>query len=539
MSEEPNQLEGAEPVHDSSACYEGTSRMQSTRASGSAPTPPDDRQLPVIKLVGITKRFGGVTAVENIEFDLYPGEVHALMGENGAGKSTLMKIIAGVHQPDEGLLQVDGEVTVIRDPRHAADQGIAMIPQELSLFPQLTVLENMYVGRQRPRRRGAFDIAGMKSEASALLLTLGVELDLDAPLRTLSVANQQLVDIARALLKRARVVIMDEPTAALSEREALRLGQVIAKLRLDGVAIIYISHRLKEIRRMADRVTVMRDGHYVTTVAARSVSEHDLVRLMVGRDLAHLYEREPHVPGPVRLELRAFDRTGDFEGINMTVRAGEIVGLAGLIGAGRSELAQAIFGIRRPTGGEVRIDDRPVRISTPSDAIGYGIGYVPEERLSEGLVLPFSIASNISFASLGRVSRGFQISLRRELALAKQFERALDIRGGRVQDQVSTLSGGNQQKVVLAKWLATQPSILILDEPTRGVDVGAKVEIYKLIDKLAEEGKAILLISSELEEVLAMSDRVLVMREGRITAELSKADANQESIMVAATGAES
>jgi len=494
---------------------------------------------PVIRLADVTKRFGGVTAVEGVNFDLYPGEVHALMGENGAGKSTLMKIIAGVHRPDEGALLVDGVETVLQDPKHAGDLGIAMIPQELSLFPQLTVLENLYVGRRRLRRRGLFDGAAMKVAARDVLGSLGVELDLDAPLRSLSVANQQLVDIARSLLKKARVVIMDEPTAALSDREAVRLEEIVNALRASGVAIIYISHRLKEIRRMADRVTVMRDGKYVDTISAASATERDLVRLMVGRDLAHLYDRKRHPTGPVRLELRGFTKEGEFSDIDLTLKSGEIVGLAGLIGAGRSELAQTVFGIRNPSAGQMFLDGSSVKISNSADAIRRGVAYVPEERLSEGLVLPFSIAANISFASLKRVSRGSVISGRQELSLAERFRAALDIRGGRLQDRVSMLSGGNQQKVVLAKWLATEPSILILDEPTRGVDVGAKVEIYKLIDKLAAEGKAILLISSELEEILAMSDRVLVMREGRITGELSKAEANQESVMVAATGAES
>ena len=499
----------------------------------------DRARGPIIDLRNAVKRFGGITAVDNVSFDLFPGEVHALIGENGAGKSTLMKILAGVNELDGGTLDVDGRPISIRDPRHAAELGIAMIPQELSLFPQLTVLENLFVGRRRPRRRVTFDRTQMKREATKLLGSLGVELDLDAPLQSLSVANQQLVDITRSLLRRARVVIMDEPTAALSEREALRLDRIIRKLRSDGVGIIYISHRLKEIRRLADRVTVMRDGKHVVTSPVVELSEQDIVRLMVGRDLVHLYERTPNDYGPVRLELRQFEREGDFTGINLTLRAGEIVGLAGLIGAGRSELAQTIFGIRQPSAGELAIDGVPVRIAGPAAAISSGIGYVPEERLSEGLIVPFTISENISFASLARVTGRLLLSRRKETALARAFSSTLDIRGGNLEDRVSKLSGGNQQKVVLAKWLATDPKILILDEPTRGVDVGAKIEIYRLIDELAAEGKAILIISSELEEVLAISDRVLVMREGTIAAELSKSEANQESIMMAATGAES
>jgi rhamnose transport system ATP-binding protein len=490
----------------------------------------------IFRLRNVTKRFGGVTAVEDVDFDLQPGEVHALVGENGAGKSTLMKMVHGLYAPDEGTLEVGGEVVEFSSPRDAEAAGIAMIPQELDLFPELSVTENLFVGRHRPRTRwGTLDRNTMRAEARQRLDSLGVDLGVTTTVKGLSAANQQIVAIARALVGEARAVVMDEPTASLTERETQQLFRIISDLTSSGVGVVYISHRLEEIFTISDRVTVLRDGHHITTAPASELDAEELVRLMVGRPLNELFTRSPHSSGEVALEVHGLSRAGEFEDIDLAVRRGEIVGLSGLVGAGRSELAQAIFGIRLPEAGEIRIDGEEVRIRSPQAAMERGIFYVPEERRSQGLILPFSIKNNITLSILDRITRlGF--IPRTEQQTADRFAKELSIRGGKVSDPVGRLSGGNQQKVVLAKSLAREPSILLLDEPTRGIDVGAKSEIYRLIDDLANEGKAILLISSELEEVLSMSDRIVVMREGRITGEFKREEATQENVMTAATG---
>ncbi|QIN81513.1 ATP-binding cassette domain-containing protein [Rubrobacter tropicus] len=500
------------------------------RAATVAETPP------VFRLRDVTKRFGGVTAVEGVSFDLRPGEVHALVGENGAGKSTLMKMVHGLYAPDEGTLEVGGEAAEFSSPRDAEAAGIAMIPQELDLFPELSVTENLFVGRHRPRTRwGTLDRTAMRAEARGRLRSLGVDLDVTTSVKGLSAANQQIVAIARALVGEARAVVMDEPTASLTEREVRQLFRIISDLTAGGVGVAYISHRLEEIFTISDRITVLRDGHHITTAPAADLDSEELVRLMVGRPLNELFTRSAHNPGEVALEVRGLSRAGEFEDVDLVVRRSEIVGLSGLVGAGRSEVAQAIFGIRSPESGEIRIDGEVVQIRSPQAAMERGIFYVPEERRSQGLILPFSIKNNITLSILDRIAR-FGFVPRTERQTADRFAKGLSIRGGSVSDPVSRLSGGNQQKVVLAKSLAREPSILLLDEPTRGIDVGAKSEIYRLIDDLAKEGKAILLISSELEEVLSMSDRVVVMREGRITGEFGRNEASQEMVMTAATG---
>jgi ABC-type sugar transport system ATPase subunit len=492
--------------------------------------------LAVFRLRSVTKRFGGVTAVEDVDFDLRPGEVHALVGENGAGKSTLMKIVHGLYTLDEGTLEVGGEVVEFSSSRDAEAAGIAMIPQELDLFPELSVTENLFVGRHRPRTGwGALDQNVMRAEARQRLSSLGVDLDVTTTVKRLSAANQQIVAIARALVGEAKAVVMDEPTASLTERETQQLFRIISDLTSGGVGVVYISHRMDEIFTISDRITVLRDGHHITTALASELDAEELVRLMVGRPLNELFTRHPHELGEVALEVRGLSRAGEFEDVDLAVRRGEILGLSGLVGAGRSELAQSIFGIHRPEAGEIRIDGEEVRIHSPQAAMERGIFYVPEERRSQGLILPFSIKNNITLSILDRISR-FGFVPRSERQTADRFAKELSIRGAAVSDPVSRLSGGNQQKVVLAKSLAREPSILLLDEPTRGIDVGAKSEIYRLIDELAKEGKAILLISSELEEVLSMSDRVLVMREGSLTGEFKREEATQENVMTAATG---
>jgi len=490
----------------------------------------------IFHLRNVTKHFGGVTAVEDVEFDLRPGEVHALVGENGAGKSTLMKMVHGLYPPDEGTLEVGGEAVEFSSPRDAEVAGIAMIPQELDLFPELSVTENLFVGRHRPRTRwGTLDRTAMRSEARERLRSLGVDLDVTSTVKRLSAANQQIVAIARALVGEAKAVVMDEPTASLTEREVQQLFRIISELTSSGVGVVYISHRLDEIFAISDRITVLRDGHHITTALAEELDAEELVRLMVGRPLNELFTRSPHSSGEVALEVRGLSRAGEFEDVDLAVRRGEIVGLSGLVGAGRSEVAQCIFGIHPPEDGEIRVDGEDVRIHSPQAAMERGIFYVPEERRSQGLILPFSIKNNITLSILDRISR-FGFVPRAERQTADRFAKDLSIRGAKVSEPVSRLSGGNQQKVVLAKSLAREPSILLLDEPTRGIDVGAKSEIYRLIDDLAKEGKAILLISSELEEVLSMSDRIVVMREGRVTGEFKRGEATQENVMTAATG---
>ena len=492
--------------------------------------------VPVFRLDRVTKRFGGVVAVEDVAFDLRPGEVHALVGENGAGKSTLMKIVDGLYGPDKGTVEVGGEAASFSSPRDAEAVGIAMIPQELDLFPELSVAENLFVGRKRPRTRwGGLDWETMRGEARKRLQSLGVSLDAASAVKRLSAAEQQIVAIARALVGEARAVIMDEPTSALTEREASQLFGIIKDLTAANVGVVYISHRLEEIFEISDRITVLRDGHHIETAPASDLDAEELVRLMVGRPLNELFTRSQSNPGETTLEVRGLTRNGEFQDVDLTLRRGEILGLAGLVGAGRTELAQTIFGIRHPDSGEVLVDGEEAKIRSPQAAMERGIFYVPEERRSQGLILPFSIKNNITLSILDRISRlGFVP--RSERSIADRYMGELSIKGAEASDPVSRLSGGNQQKVVVAKSLAREPNVLLLDEPTRGVDVGAKSEIYRLMDDLAEEGKAILLISSELEEVLSMTDRILVMREGRISGEFSRDEATQEKVMTAATG---
>jgi ABC-type sugar transport system ATPase subunit len=411
-----------------------------------------------------------------------------------------------------------------------------MIPQELDLFPELSVAENLFVGRKRPRTGwGGLDWETMRGEARKRLDDLGVGLDATSAVKRLSVAEQQIVAIARALVGEAQAVIMDEPTSSLTERETRQLFGIIEDLTAEGVGVVYISHRLEEIFEISDRITVLRDGHHIKTAPATELDAEELVRLMVGRPLNELFTRSQSSPGETVLEVRGLTRDGEFEGVDLALRRGEILGLAGLVGAGRTELAQSIFGIRHPDSGGIFVDGKEARIHSPQTAMERGIFLVPEERRSQGLILPFSIKNNITLSILDRISRLGFVS-RSERGIADRFMGELSIRGAEVSAPVNRLSGGNQQKVVVAKSLAREPNVLLLDEPTRGVDVGAKSEIYRLMDDLAKEGKAILLISSELEEVLSMADRVLVMREGRISGEFSRREATQESVMTAATG---
>lgn len=492
---------------------------------------------PAFALRGIGKSFARIPACREIELEIFPGDVIALAGENGAGKSTTMRCLFGTFPPTEGHVEVDGQAMSFRSPRDAEAAGIAMIPQELDLFPELSVVENIFAGQRRPRLwNGFFDWSAMRRRARELMVTLGVEVDVDAPVRTISAATGKLVEIGRALNRNARLVIMDEPTAALTEREAGRLFEVVARLKAKGVAIVYITHRLDEIFAISNRIAVMRDGRLIEMAATSDMTVDTLVKAMVGRSLEALYHRNPHPAGEVVLSVRDLSRAGAFDRISFEIREGEILGVSGLIGSGRSEVAHAIFGIDPPDSGEIRVNDEPIRISSPAVAMANGIAYLPEERRSQGLILPLSIGANISFATLPRFTRFGFVDRAREHDFASDSARRFTVAGAPLSSPVEVLSGGNQQKVLLAKTLARDPRIVILDEPTRGVDVGAKSEIYAIIDRLAGEGKAVILISSEMNEVLSMSDRIVVMHEGRISGEFVRSEFSQTAIGAAAAG---
>ena len=507
-------------------------RERSRATAGSS-----DGQGAACRLLGVSKRFSGVWACRDVDLSVLAGEVHTVLGENGAGKSTLMKMLHGLHQPDEGHLEVDGREVAFASPRDAETAGIAMIPQELDLFPDLSVAENLFVGRTRPRRGlGAFNWPAMRREAETVFRTLDMDIDVNAPARSLSGANAQMVEIARALVRDARVVLMDEPTAALTEREAQRLFGIIRDLTARGVGVVYISHRLEEVFEIADRVTVMRDGARIHTGPASALDLQSLVRMMVGRPLQKLFHHTPRTPGQPLLEVRGLGRADAFKDVSFDLRAGEILGLSGLIGAGRSEVAQTIFGIHAPSSGEVRVRGQRVRPGDPRAALASGITYVPEERRSQGLLLDFAVDWNISFSILDRLSRLGWVLRRRERTTAEEFRSRLAIRCDGLDSPVSALSGGNQQKVLLSKSLVLRPDVILLDEPTRGVDVGAKAEIYRIIDDLAGAGKAILMISSEMNELLSMADRILVMYQGRVSGEFDGPDFAVDQIGAAATG---
>jgi ABC-type sugar transport system ATPase subunit/ribose/xylose/arabinose/galactoside ABC-type transport system permease subunit len=459
------------------------------------------------------------------------------MGENGAGKSTLMKILHGVYVPDSGEVRIAGEPVRLQSPREAERRGVVMIPQELDLFPYLSVAENLYIGRPRPRAGwGGFDWGKMNALAAEGLTRLGVRLDAAGDLRHLSAANSQLVAISRALFWKAQVVIMDEPTAALTEQEAVRLGAVIRELKSRGVGIVYVSHRLEEVFAIADRITVLRDGRRVHTGPIGELDTNRLIQLMIGRPLDQLFAHTAHQPGEIVLEVKGASRFKEFKEVSFHLRRSEIVGLGGLIGAGRSELAQAIFGITRLDSGEFFARGKKIEVRSVNDATRVGIAYLPEERKSQGLLLSLSIKANISFSSLKRLAPFGFVNEKKETELARRFRDLLTIRGGTLGTPVERLSGGNQQKVIISKILALDPEIILLDEPTRGVDIGAKSEIYRIIDGLAKEGKAILLISSEMNELLAMADRVLVMHEGALTGEFRREALSAEKIAAAAAG---
>lgn len=488
----------------------------------------------VLRMTGISKSFPGIRALSTVDFDVEAGEVHAVVGENGAGKSTLMKVLAGVYQPDDGTIELDGVAVRLSDPIEARRRGIGMVYQELNLVPDLTVAENILLG-STPSRFGLVDRRALREQARAVLDELDARIHTDDLVGSLTVSQQQIVEIAKVYAARPRIVVLDEPTSSLSEHETQSLFRIIGRMTEAGLAVIYISHRLREVLDISQRVTVLRDGRLVDTRPTSGISAAEMIRLMVGRDLTEVFPKREVEIGEVALSVTGLSRAGEFDDISLTVRSGEILGLAGLVGAGRTEVARAIFGLDNRDAGLIEIDGTVVNIRGPRDAVRAGIAYVPEDRKRDGIVPQLSIKDNISLAVLDRVSAAGWIRPNAERTLARQKADELTVTPPAITPRVDTLSGGNQQKVVFAKWLAAGPRVLILDEPTRGVDVGAKADIHTIIGELAARGTAIVLISSELPEVLAVSDRILVLHDGRISAELPRGASEQE-VMHAATG---
>lgn len=509
----------------------------------------NDSDAPLLTLRNIEKRFPGVLALDQVSFDVRAGEVHALLGENGAGKSTLIKIVSGVYQPDSGEMILSGEQASFTTPAAAQARGIATIYQELLLYPELSVAENIFMGHAPKNRFGAIDWQRMRTLAAEQLASLDIhDLDVDQPVGSLSVGNRQRVEIAKALSQDARVLIMDEPTATLTGSDVEKLFRIVKLLRERSVGVIYISHRLEEIFELADRVTVLRDGACVGTQNIAEVTEDSLITQMVGRTIDDLFPKQNARIGEPVLEVKALSCPPLTREVNLTLRRGEILGLAGLVGSGRSELAQVIFGITPARSGSISINGVEQAIDSPSTAISHGIAYVPEDRSTQGLIKPMTVRENISLAVLRRLSRGTAIGgsvfggtlidFAAERELADHNVDKFQVRTHSIEQVVDKLSGGNQQKIVLGKWMASDPTVLIMDEPTRGIDVGAKAEIHRTMSTLAANGMAVLMISSELPEIMGMSDTIAVMREGRLVARFNRGEASQEQIASAMMGTE-
>ncbi|MFJ1596590.1 sugar ABC transporter ATP-binding protein [Streptomyces sp. NPDC088261] len=508
-------------------------------AKGPGPPPvsgPGPAAVPVLALRDVSTSFGAVRALRDVSLRLYAGEAHALAGENGAGKSTLIKTLAGVHRPHRGTVLLDGEPVTFHGPADARDAGIAVIHQEPTLFPDLSIAENIFMGRQPKRSLSRIDHKAVRESTAALMRRLDVGLDPGRPARGLSPADQQIVEIAKALSFDARVLVMDEPTAALTGAETARLFAVVRTLLREGAAVLFVSHRLEEIFELCGRVTILRDGRRVSSAPLAGLTEEDLVRGMVGRDLGDLYPPRAARAGEVALSVRRLTREGVFRDISFDVRRGEIVALAGLVGAGRSEVARAVFGVDRADAGRVEVNGVALGPGSPTAAMDAGLALVPEDRRQHGLVMAMSVERNIGLTGLGDLGRGGMVRRALERGRATDWAVRLRLTYHRLTDPAAVLSGGNQQKAVLAKWLATRPSVLIVDEPTRGIDVGTKAEVHRLLSALAGEGLAVLMISSDLPEVLGMADRVLVLHEGRLAAEIPRAEATEERVMAAATG---
>jgi ABC-type sugar transport system ATPase subunit len=502
-------------------------------------------ETPVLQMQGIRKAFPGVQALDGVDFEVQPGEVMALVGENGAGKSTLIKILAGAHSADEGEIYIKGKQVKINTPRESQEMGVSVIYQELNLAEAVTIAENIFVGREYRSRFGFVDNKAMNAHAKEWLEALHIYIDPRLQVRQLGIARKQMVEIAKALSLDASIIVMDEPTSSLPTatskptelNEVEILLDLILKLRERGKAVIYISHRMGEIFRISDRITILRDGKLVGVRKTSETNPDEVIAMMVGRKLEDMYGQRGQAPiGEKVLEVRGLNQLGRLYDINFDVRAGEILGVAGLVGAGRSEMARAVFGADKRDSGEILVENQPVAIKNPRDAIKAGLGYLPEDRKLQGLFLKMAIRLNVTAADLGQVSRSGFLQFNKERELSAKFVKQLNIRTPSLEQRARNLSGGNQQKVVLAKWMAVKPKVLILDEPTRGVDVGAKMEIYNLMHEMANQGMAVVMISSELPEILGMSDRILVLREGRVMGVIPRHGATEEQIMTLATG---
>ena len=490
----------------------------------------------VLEMINISKSFGNTHALVDISFELKPGEVHALLGENGAGKSTLIKVLGGIHQPDNGTIEINGSVVKMQNVQAAQAAGIGIIHQEIVLVPNLSVAENIFLGREITNKFGLKDISAINKQASEMVHALGIDLDVTKPIYQLSIAQQQMVEIVKAISFNVKILVMDEPTSSLSNEEVEKLFITIEKLKQNNVSIIYISHRMEEIFKISDRVTVIRDGSFIGTVQTKETNVDELVSMMVGRSLQKYYTRTYSMRDREVLKVESLTKKGVFEDISFTVHEGEIMGFAGLVGAGRSEIMTAIFGGYGYDTGTIMLNGKAVTFRNSGQAINHGLAMVPEDRKKQGLVLLNSVGYNITLASLKHIMTGMLISNSKRHDVIEKYISDLGVKAASPNVTVSSLSGGNQQKVVLAKWLATKPKLLILDEPTRGVDVGAKSEIYAIMNRLANEGMAIVLVSSELPEIINMCDNVCVVRNGRIVGRLSSDGLEQENIMKYATG---
>ena len=506
--------------------------MPATLPNSPSPT----ANAPVLQLRGISKRFNGIHALDGVDLCVRAGEVMALIGENGAGKSTLVKTLTGIYRPDAGSIALDGRPVVFDSPQQAVDAGITAVHQETVMFDELSVAENIYAGRQPTRAMGRIDWARIEADAERLFARLEVSLPVRARVKDLSVAQRHFVEIARALARDARVVILDEPTAALSQREIRELYRIIGQLRAAGTAVIFISHKFDEIYQVADRYTVLRDGRFVAEGALADIGEAELVSLMVGRSVQQAYPKLDAAIGGPLLEVSNLCHPTEFDGVSFSLHKGEILGFYGLVGAGRSELMQALFGMTDGVRGSVKLDGRTIRVRTPAEAIAHGIAYVPEDRQHHGAHLALPIAHNITLPLLSRL--GFFLRFRRaaENAIARRFAERLELKAAHLAQQVGELSGGNQQKVVLGKWLATDPRVIILDEPTKGIDIGSKAAVHRFVGGLVARGLSVILVSSELPEVLGMADRVVVMHHGRVRRVFGRAEATPERVLAAASG---
>ena len=488
----------------------------------------------LIEARGISKQFGGVEVLSDVDLDLHVGEIHALLGENGAGKSTFAKILAGVHRPTRGTLSMNGDPVDVPSPIAAQKLGIALIHQEPVSFPDLSVAENIVMGRQGGGLLTRVPWTEIIADERRYMDMLGVSIDVNRPMRGLSIANQQMVEIARSLASNSRLIIMDEPTAPLTPREVETLFSIARRLREEGRTIVFISHRLEEVRMLCDRLTIFRDGAHIATHAIENISDEEIIRLMIGRTLKKYRRKHTAVIGEKTLEVSNLSLLGAFEDISFSVRRGEIIGLAGLVGAGRTDVARAIFGVAPATSGSIRVGGIEARINRPTDAIELGIAFVPEDRAGDGIFATLSVEHNLTAAIPHKIAPNGVIRRELERGFSNKSVGDLSIRLASLGQPIVELSGGNQQKTILARWLLTEPEILILDEPTRGIDIGVKAEFYDMIGGLAKAGRAILLISSELPELLSLCDQILVMSEGRLTAKIQREDATQENIMLAA-----